>query len=77
MINHALREPQPLAKASDEAVGLITKWEGLAPITPSNPQVAIGKRVATWLTPLEARMPKAATLPVGRPATDVLKEMGR
>jgi hypothetical protein len=73
MINHALRKPQPLAAASDEARGLIGDWEAAGNLTPSNPQVSIGDDVATWLTPLEERMPKAATQPVGKPATDALK----
>ncbi len=73
MINHALRKPQPLADASDEARGLIGEWEAASSLTPSNPQASIGDDVATWLTPLEARMPRVATQPVGRPATDALK----
>lgn len=73
MINHGLRKAQPLEKASDEARMLIGQWEGAASLTPSNPQVSIGEKVPRWLTPLEARMPKAATPPVGRPATDALK----
>lgn len=72
MINHALRDPQSLAAASDEARGLITTWEMRGGLQPSNPQVAIGDQVAKWLTPLEARMPKTSTDPVGRPATDAL-----
>lgn len=73
MINHALRKPQPLAAASDEARGLIGEWEAASSLTPSNPQVSIGDAVAAWLAPLEARMPSAATRPVGKPATDALK----
>lgn len=72
MINHALRKPQPLAAASDEARGLITQWESGGNLQPSEPQVSIGARVPAWLAPLEARMPKAATQPVGRPATEAL-----
>lgn len=76
MINHALRKSQPLEKASDEARMLINDWESAARVTPSNPQVTIGADVATWLAPLEARMPKTDTPPVGRPATDALKRGG-
>ncbi|MCW3847235.1 C13 family peptidase [Sphingomonas sp. LB-2] len=72
MINHALRKPQTLKAASDEARGLITQWETKGGVTPSNPQVSIGASVGTWLTPLEARSPKVATQPAGRPATDIL-----
>lgn len=76
MINHALRKGQPLEKASDEARMLISDWESMARVTPSNPQVTIGADVAAWLAPLEARMPQTDTPPVGRPATDMLKRGG-
>jgi hypothetical protein len=68
MINHALRKPQPLADASAEALRMIGEWEHRKRNTPSNPQVSIGGGVSAWLVPLEARMPKNATEPVGRPA---------
>ncbi|HEX8301250.1 C13 family peptidase [Sphingomonas sp.] len=73
MINRGLRKAQTLDKASEEARALIGEWEGSARLQPSNPQVSIGAKVSTWLAPLEARMPKTATEPVGRPATDALK----
>ena len=72
MINHALRKPQPLGKASDEARAMIGGWEARGGLASSDPQASIGNHVAAWLAPLEARMPKAATRPVGRPATEVL-----
>ncbi|MES2442248.1 MAG: C13 family peptidase [Pseudomonadota bacterium] len=72
MINHALRKPQPLAAAGTEAQGLITEWETRGSVRASNPQVSIGSKVGGWLAPLEARMPKAATEPVGRPAVEIL-----
>jgi hypothetical protein len=68
MINHALRKPQPLADASAEALRLINQWESARHYDASFPQVSIGTGVAAWLAPLEARMPKTATAPVGRPA---------
>ncbi len=72
MINHALRQPVPLAKAGDDARALIAKWEGMDPdIVPSQPQVSIGSGVGKWLAPLEARMPKTATPMVGRPAITI------
>ena len=72
MINNALRQPVPLAKAGENAQALIAKWEGMnSSITPSQPQVAIGSKVDTWLKPLEARMPRTATPPVGRPAITI------
>lgn len=68
MVNRALRKPQPLAAASAEALKLVGEWEAGKGYGPSYPQVSIGGRVDSWLKPLEARMPKTATLPVGKPA---------
>jgi hypothetical protein len=68
LINRALRKPQPLAAASSEALKLVGEWEAGKQYEPSYPQVSIGSRVDSWLKPLEARMPKAATRPVGKPA---------
>lgn len=68
MINRALRKPQPLAAASAEALRLVAEWEASRKYEASYPQVSIGSRVDTWLKPLEARMPKTATQPVGKPS---------
>jgi hypothetical protein len=68
MINRALRKPQPLADASAEALRLVGEWEAGRNYEPSYPQVSIGGRVDAWLRPLEARMPKTGTQPVGKPA---------
>ena len=68
MINRAMRKPQPLAGASAEALKLVGEWEATKKYEPSYPQVSIGSRVDAWLRPLEARMPKTGTPPVGRPA---------
>jgi hypothetical protein len=70
MVNRALRKPQPLADASTEALKLVGGWESAKKYEPSYPQVSIGSRVDSWLKPLEARMPRIATKPVGRPAAD-------
>jgi len=74
MINHALRQPVPLAEAAANAGKLIAQWEAAGKITPSVPQVSIGKRVDEWLKPLEAQMPQTATAMVGRPAISILDE---
>jgi len=66
MINRALRKPQPLAAASAEALRLVGDWEAANKYEPSYPQVSIGSRVDAWLKPLETRMPKTATQPVGK-----------
>lgn len=73
LVNRALRKPQPLASAAEEAVAQIARWESDARLKPSLPQRSIGDGVAAWLTPLEARMPKVATPPVGKPSIDSLK----
>lgn len=74
MINNALRKPQPLASAAREVNALITKWELMAKIEPSRPQTSIGNAAGAWLAALEARMPRTATAPVGRPAITILNE---
>lgn len=74
MINNALRQPVSLAAAGEKARALIAKWEAMGNITPSLPQISIGSKVATWLRPLEARMPRTATPMVGRPAITILTD---
>ncbi|MEI9851116.1 MAG: C13 family peptidase [Sphingomonas sp.] len=76
LINHALRKAQPLDAAAKEAQATIAKWEADARLDPSGPQTSIGGDVARWLAPLEAAMPKVASKPVGRPATDALAPDG-
>ena len=70
MVNRALRRPQTLADASAEAVSLVGAWERAKGYQPSYPQISFGGDVPLWLLPLEARMPKTATPPVGRPSAD-------
>jgi hypothetical protein len=77
LINHALRKPQPLAAAVAESTALIAGWERAGTLTPSDPQSAFGVGASRWLAALEARAPKTASTPVGRPATDSLKATGR
>ena len=74
LVNHALRKPQPLAAAADEAVKTIAGWEREGKLEPSDPQVSIGAGAAAWLGVLDARAPKAAGTPVGKPANAVLKQ---
>ena len=75
LINHALRKPQPLSVAVNEANNLIAKWEGDAKLLASQPQASFGSGAATWLAALEARSPKAVSAPVGRPAIASLKDV--
>jgi hypothetical protein len=70
MINHALRKPQSLGAAYAEATALVSEWERRFEVTPSQPQIFLGAASAGWLAPLERRMPRSATEPVGRPAIE-------
>lgn len=69
LVNHALRSPQPLSVAAADAAAQVAAWEVQHRLTPSQPQRSFGRHVAAWLGPIEARIPKAETAPVGRPAT--------
>jgi hypothetical protein len=71
LINRALRKPQPLAAAFAEAEALVSGWEAKAAAQPSKPQLSVGANAARWLSALEARMPKTATQPVGRPSFEL------
>lgn len=73
LVNHALRKPQPLDDALTEARVTISDWEMANSLPSSMPQATFGEAVEAWLIPLEARMPKVATAPVGAPATDAFK----
>jgi hypothetical protein len=73
LVNNALRKPQPLAAATAEASQAIAGWEASYGLQPSQPQVAIGDAVGQWLPALEARMPRAATTPVGAPAISSMR----
>ena len=70
LINRALRKPLGVALAFEEARAMIGGWEATQRLTPSNPQIAVGANAAAWLGALDLRAPKAAGVPVGRPATD-------
>lgn len=69
-INTALRKPQPLTQASEEAKALITLWEAGRGLIPSDPQIFIGDKARGWLEPLEMRVPKTETPKVGRAANE-------
>ena len=73
LINNALRKPQPLDKAAEQAFALIGQWEAEHRLIPSNPQIYTGDKASAWLTPLEARMPKTELPRVGRPVTSTLQ----
>lgn len=71
LINHALRQPHRLTTAAVEARTLIGDWERGGDLTPSQPQISIGRHAGKWLAVLERDLP-APTRRVGRPAITAL-----
>ena len=69
LVNRAFRKPQALPGAFGEARALIDGWEAAAKLKPSQPQLFVGPQAGSWLAALDARTPRTATSPVGRPAT--------
>ncbi len=72
MVNHALRQPQPLTTAFNEARTMVAGWESQGRMIPSRPQIEIGAQPPAWLAALERKMPPTPTQPVGRPAIEAL-----
>ncbi len=70
LINNGLRKSQPFSKATEEAAGLIGKWEASQNLLPSRPQTFVGDKAGAWLGALEDRMPKTETAKVGKPAIE-------
>jgi hypothetical protein len=68
LINTALRKPVATEAAFREAGSLVGRWEREGGLDPSDPQISVGRRVSSWLAPLERRMPADATQPTGRPS---------
>jgi hypothetical protein len=77
LVNNALRRPQPLTAATAEAGNLIAGWEAGNGLESSRPQIVFGASVNQWLPTLEARVPRAATAPVGEPAVNSLRRAAR
>ncbi len=77
LVNNALRKPQTLAAAANEARETIAGWETGNGLQPSQPQVLFGDRVDEWLPALEARVPREATRPVGQPSAGSLGALRR
>lgn len=65
MINHALREPQPISTAFNEARTMVGTWESQGRLIPSRPQIAMPAQPPAWLEALDRKMPPTATDPVG------------
>ena len=72
LINQSMRQPDTFVRQFRRALVTILGWEKDAGFEPSNPQIAIGADTAGWLAALDAREPKAATAPVGRPPSEIV-----
>jgi hypothetical protein len=77
LVNNALRKPQSLLDSAYEAQRSITSWESGSGLLASQPQVVFGEGVDAWLRPLDAKVPRAATTPVGAPAVNSLQRAAR
>jgi hypothetical protein len=77
MINHVLREPQPISTAFNEARTMVGTWESQGRLIPSRPQIAMPASTPAWLEALEKRMPATATEPIGKPAVTALEDAPR
>lgn len=66
LINHAFRQPLPLAVQLQRASALIAAAESRERLTPSNPQVNTGSDTDRWLNRLEEREPRTTSDPVGQ-----------
>jgi hypothetical protein len=70
LINRALRQPVALDEAARMAGRDVAEWEIKTRVLASLPQTSIGAAAKAWLPQIEARMPRIASAPVGRPAFD-------
>jgi hypothetical protein len=70
LINRALRQPQPLTAAAQQASVTVAGWEAKQRLLASLPQTVIGEGAREWLPMLEARMPTSASEPVGRSSAE-------
>ena len=66
LINHAFRQPLPLAVQLQRASALIAAAESRERLMPSNPQVNTGSDTDRWLNRLEEREPRTTSDPVGQ-----------
>jgi hypothetical protein len=71
LINQAMRRPDSFARQFRRAYVTILGWEQRLGIETSSPQLSIGAETAAWLAALDAREPKTASAPVGRPPSEL------
>ncbi len=71
LINQAMRQPDTFVRQFRRAFVTILGWEQRLGFEPSSPQISIGSETAGWLASLDAREPKRASAPVGRPPSEL------
>jgi hypothetical protein len=71
LINHAMRQPDTLVRQLRRAFVTILGWEQHLGYDSSSPQIEIGRDTAGWVAALDAREPKTASAPVGRPPSEL------
>ena len=71
LINQAMRRPDSFARQFRRAYVTILGWEQRLGIETSSPQIRIGAETAGWLAALDAREPKTASAPTGRPPSEL------
>lgn len=71
LINQAMRQPDTFVRQFRRAFVTILGWEQRSGFESSSPQISIGNGTAGWLAALDAREPKTASAPVGRPPSEI------
>jgi len=71
LINEAMRQPDTLVRQLRRAFVRIIGWEQKLGYESSSPQIEVGAETAGWLAALDAREPRIATAPVGRPPSEL------
>jgi hypothetical protein len=72
LIDLAMRQPDTFPRQFRRAYVHILGWEKELGIDPSNPQLSVGGQAAGWMAALDARAPKTASAPVGRPPSELI-----
>lgn len=73
LINQAMRQPDTFIRQFRRAYVSIVGWEEKSHVTPSSPQISVGKDTAGWLAALDVHAPEAAGPPVGHPPAEVAR----
>lgn len=71
LVNLAMRKPDTIVRQFRRAFVTIYGWEQKLRMESSNPQISVGSDAASWLSALDARVPKAESAPVGSPPSEL------